>query len=363
MVIESYDIQKSSQRTFTLIQSSSTRVTRELRTIQDANTQWEEEDRVSISDRVRGMHRQLRDQSQRVLAERTSAPPITRKRRNDWTPTNPTELRLKMLELMLEMLTGKKNLLRKQLPQESETNMRNLDFWGFNGGQNGANRGPTHIVERWSTEHFHFEQERVSYQAQGVIRTTDGRTINVDISMFVSREFMSNMSINVETQRPIDPLVINYGGTAASLLGDRFQFDLTMDGNMDSLPVLGPGSGFLAIDRNGDGKINDGSELFGPRTGCGFTELRKYDQDGNGWIDSGDEIFSKLVVWSRDRYGNDQIFTLKELGISAIYLGDIQTEFSFKDENNQTLGIMRSTSFFINENGGAGTLSHIDLMV
>jgi hypothetical protein len=155
--------------------------------------------------------------------------------------------------------------------------------------------------------------------------------------------------------------VINYGGTAASLLGDRFEFDLTMDGTMDSLSVLGEGSGFLAIDWNGDGVINDGSQLFGPQTGCGFSELRKYDQDGNGWIDAADEIFSKLVVWSRDKYGNDTVFTLKEIG--AIFLGDIATEFSFKGDNNETLGIMRSTSFFLKECGGAGTLSHIDMMI
>jgi len=171
------------------------------------------------------------------------------------------------------------------------------------------------------------------------------------------------MGIDIETTRPIDPLVINYGGTAASLMGDRFMFDLTSDGNLDSLAVLGEGSGFLAVDWNGDGIINDGSELFGPSTGCGFSELRQYDLDGNGWIDANDEIFDKLVVWHRDKDGNDTVFTLRELGIGAIYLGDIATEFSFKDETNQTLGIMRSTSFFLKECGGAGTVSHIDMMI
>jgi len=171
------------------------------------------------------------------------------------------------------------------------------------------------------------------------------------------------MNISVETTRPIDPLVINYGGTAASLMGDRFQFDLTSDGSLDSLAVLGEGSGFLAVDWNGNGKIDDGSELFGPNTGCGFSELRKYDTDNNGWIDENDEIFDKLVVWRRDKDGNDTVYTLKELGIGAIYLGDIETEFSFKDENNGTLGVMRSTSFFVKECGGAGTVSHIDMMI
>jgi hypothetical protein len=179
----------------------------------------------------------------------------------------------------------------------------------------------------------------------------------------MSREFVSFMGISADSMLPVDPLVINYGGTAASLMGERFLFDLTMDGNMDSIAILGEGSGFLAIDRNGDGKINDGSELFGPSTGCGFSELRKYDTDGNGWIDENDEIFDKLVVWRRDINGNDIVYTLRELGIGAIFLGDITTEFSFKGETNQTLGVMRSTSFFLKQCGDAGTLSHIDLML
>jgi len=169
------------------------------------------------------------------------------------------------------------------------------------------------------------------------------------------------MNISLDTSKLLDPLVINYGGTAASLTGERFMFDLTMDGNPDSIAVLGEGSGFLAIDRNGDGIINDGSELFGPSTGCGFSELRKYDTDGNGWIDENDEIYDKLVVWKRDKDGNDIVKTLRELGIGAIFLGDISTEYSFKGENNETLGVMRTTSFFIKECGSTGTLSHIDL--
>jgi len=168
------------------------------------------------------------------------------------------------------------------------------------------------------------------------------------------------MNISTET-RLVDPIVINYGGTAASLTGEKFLFDLTMDGNLDSIAMLGDGSGFLAIDLNGDKKINDGSQLFGPSTGCGFDELRKYDTDRNGWIDANDEIFDKLVVWKRDKDGNDIVYTLKELGIGAIFLGDISTEFSFKGDNNETIGVMRSTSFFIKECGSTGTLSHVDL--
>jgi len=281
-------------------------------------------------------------------------------------PTSPQELRSTLAKLIYEMLTGRFSKLRHNThPQLENTNEgHGHDFSGLFFGAMGMN-SLQRVQGAFGAqfESFQFESETVSYQASGVVHTADGRTITVDINMHMSRQFMSFMSINGNASLPVDPLVINYGGTAASLMGERFLFDLTSDGNLDSLAVLGEGSGFLAIDRNGDGIINDGSELFGPATGCGFSELRKYDTDGNGWIDENDEIFDKLVVWRRDKDGNDIVYTLRELGIGAIFLGDISTEFSFKGENNETLGMMRSTSFFIKQCGGSGTLSHVDMVL
>ena len=361
MIIESYDVQTSSQRTFVSAQSTTMRATREIREAPESVSVpaagREAEDSVSISDRFKDMHKKMKDSSLRRLAEGAQASEINKT--GTKIPSSPEELKMRLIELMLEMMTGKKSSI-KPLKQDGNAEARNtLDLSGFGGG----NPVRAQIVDGWNLEHFQYESERVSYQAQGVVRTADGRTINVDINMFMSRQFVSYMNINIEVSRPVDPLVINYGGTAASLLGERFQFDLTMDGTMDNLAVLSEGSGFLAIDWEGNGIIKDGSQLFGPSSGCGFSELRKHDTDGNGWIDANDEIFSKLVVWSRDADGNDKVFTLKELGIGAIFLGDIETEFSFKDESNQTLGIMRSTSFFLKECGSGGTVSHIDLMV
>ena len=358
MVIESYDVKTSAQRTFLKVESSTIRATRTVRAVPTGQNESEAEDRVSISAQVKDMYKQMKQESNRRLAEHTSAAAVAKTKKGSRTPATPEELKLRLLELMLEMMTGKKTRAQKRHLAENEVR-RNLDLSGFTGGE----AGRTQVVEGWNIERFYYESERLSYQAQGVVKTADGKTINLDINMFMSRQFVSYMNINIEIQKPVDPLVINYGGTAASLLGESFLFDLTMDGELDKLAVLGQGSGFLALDKNGDGIINDGSELFGPSTGCGFSELRQYDLDGNGWIDEADEVFSKLVVWSRDKDGNDQIFTLKELGIGAIFLGNIDTEFSFKDESNQTLGVMRSTSFFLNENGGAGTVSHIDLML
>ena len=85
---------------------------------------------------------------------------------------------------------------------------------------------------------------------------------------------------------------------------------------------------FLLLDRNEDGKINDGSELFGTKSGDGFRDLSEYDEDRNGWIDENDSVFSKLKVWTKDSEGNDKLLNLKQADVGAIYLGNIDTEFS-----------------------------------
>ena len=308
-----------------------------------------------------------RDEALHRMGRLSSAPHLSKGKYHKIAKT-PQELRARMMQAFYELLTGMSFKLKPPAQNEHINEGRGLgafnfigDFFGVGGipGISFADR--LQGLNGVSAVHFQYESETVSYQAQGIVKTADGREISVDINMHMSREFVSYMNISTNTSALVDPIVINYGGTAASLLGEKFTFDLTMDGNLDSLSVLGEGSGFLAIDWNGNGQIDDGSELFGPSTGCGFTELRKYDTDGNGWIDENDEIFDKLVVWRRDQNGNDTVYTLRELDIGAIFLGDIKTEYSFKGDNNETLGVMRSTSFFIKECGGTGTLSHIDL--
>ena len=82
-----------------------------------------------------------------------------------------------------------------------------------------------------------------------------------------------------------DPLVINLDGNIAELSDQTFLFDLDGDGEMDEISELSAKSGFLALDKNGDGTINDGTELFGTRSGNGFQDLSAYDTDHNGFID------------------------------------------------------------------------------
>ena len=118
----------------------------------------------------------------------------------------------------------------------------------------------------------------------------------------------------------------------------------------------------LALDGNGDGKINDGSELFGPTSGNAFTELAGFDADGNGWIDEADAVFAALKIWSIGEDGSERLISLKDGGIGAICLKNVRTEFSLKDAvSNATDAVIRSTGLFLFEDGTAGTVQQLDL--
>lgn len=207
------------------------------------------------------------------------------------------------------------------------------------------------------------EREETSFSATGTVKTADGREISIGLQVEMSRSFAAYYEENymqIQT-RMCDPLVINLEGNAAELEDQTFFFDIDGDGEKDQISVLGRGSGYLALDRNGDGTINDGSELFGSRSGDGFADLASYDSDGNGWIDEGDEIWKRLLIWMKDEEGRDQCFRLSEKGVGAICLANAVTDFSVNGAGNTVNGRIRKTGIFLYENGAAGTLQHLDV--
>lgn len=203
-------------------------------------------------------------------------------------------------------------------------------------------------------------EEHTAFQSTGAVVTADGRTLNFGISLEMSRSF-ERAFVNVGQEALYtDPLVINMDTDAASLSDVSFYFDLDCDGKEEKLPMLDGASGFLALDKNGDGKINDGSELFGAKTGDGFAELAQYDEDGNGWIDENDAIFSRLKVWSRCGNGESKLLSLKEADVGAIYLGRSDTRFGLTDSGGTEKAVIRSTGFYLRESGSTGTVQHVD---
>ena len=224
----------------------------------------------------------------------------------------------------------------------------------------------TTTVVSASYSETYIEQEQTSFQTTGSVVTADGRTISFNLELEMSRRFQATYEESYETlyQRVnvCDPLVINLDGDVASVSDQKFLFDIDADGVLDTISELNAGSGYLAIDKNRDGTINDGSELFGPESGNGFADLAQYDDDGNGWIDEGDAIWDKLLIWTKDENGKDRLYHVSEKGVGAICLQNQSTNFSLNSlRNNQTNGIIRSTGIFLYENGNVGTMQHVDM--
>lgn len=220
-------------------------------------------------------------------------------------------------------------------------------------------------VLSFSAEEYYTEQENTLFSSVGTVRTADGREINFNVDLSMSRSFTQayQQELNLAAlQQTCDPLVINFDTDTASLSDQKFKFDVDADGQEDNISMLGAGSGYLALDKNGDGIINDGSELFGPQSGNGFQDLAAYDEDGNGWIDENDSIWSKLKIWCKNPDGSDSLYTLGDKGVGAICLQNTATDFSLKGNNNQDNGYIRSTGIFLYENGNVGTVQHLDLV-
>ena len=252
--------------------------------------------------------------------------------------------KLNLLRMAIEMLTGKKIEL-------SDVEIRDPK----------ESSGGGSIYQR---DTAYTETEMSDFSAQGSVRTADGREINFQLSMSMYRAYHSEEHFEVRTGVALkDPLVLNFQGNAAELSDITFRFDLDTDGHEDNMRALKPGSGFLVFDRNNDGQVNDGRELFGATSGDGFRELALLDDDHNGWIDENDSAWNALYVWTKGANGQDNLLSLKEANVGAIALTHANTPFSLKDANNNLLGQIRSTGVFLKENGGVGTVQKIDIAV
>lgn len=230
--------------------------------------------------------------------------------------------------------------------------------------------GEESLTPMWEMETLHYEtetyfsaQQSASFQTTGQVVTADGRTIEFNMNVHMSSRFEAYYKESYDLQQAVnlcDPLVINLDSSPATVSDQTFYFDLDADGVEENIHKLGSGSGYLAFDKNNDGKINDGSELFGTASGDGFADLAKYDEDRNGWIDENDAIWKYLKVWVQTENG-PQLYSLGEKGVGAICLNKVPTYYTQYGRDGAVDAVVRSTGMFLYEDGRAGSVQHLDL--
>ena len=206
------------------------------------------------------------------------------------------------------------------------------------------------------------ESEQTRFSAKGIVNTQDGNEIDFLFEMEMARSFLREESFAwTETGVTlIDPLIVNAGVTTPQFSGVVFSFDLDLDGNLEDIQAPAWGTGFLALDKNKDGVINDGGELFGPSTGDGFGELAAYDLDKNFWIDENDAVFDELSLLGLDGNGEMHLTRIKDAGMGAIYLAGVDTAFDLKNKDNELLAKIKRSSIALNEDGSVSSVQEAD---
>ncbi len=166
------------------------------------------------------------------------------------------------------------------------------------------------------------------------------------------QETLKAASVNVELQNTpngvlenlqsigdayITPIAIDLdgGGVSTVSIDNGVTFDFDGDGVSEATGWIAGNDGLLVLDRNGDGLISDGSELFGEhtllgdgtRSKDGFVALAELDSNADGIISELDDAWSSLAVWrdlNQDGISDEgELISVEQLGIDSISLASV----------------------------------------
>ncbi|HWP42425.1 MAG TPA: hypothetical protein VNO14_04270, partial [Blastocatellia bacterium] len=168
-----------------------------------------------------------------------------------------------------------------------------------------------------------------------------------------------------------NPIIINFSGNLRlTSPSDGVAFDIRGNGTRIQLSWTRAGSddSFLALDRNGNGTIDNGGELFGNHTRLGngrkahngFEALAWYDLpanggNGNAVIDAGDSIYSSLKVWQdMNHNGTSEPNELRTLSAAGIEKIEIEYRYSMKQDKHGNEFRYRAKVFRTGENDSWG---------
>ena len=205
----------------------------------------------------------------------------------------------------------------------------------------------------------------VGYGVAGMMGSWLGQGLE---NFFASLDDLALLDASIEV---IDPLVLDLNGDGLHTLSleEGVYYDYLSDGFDRKTGWLSEEDGFLVYDKNQNGIVDNGSELFGNTAqkedgsyyGTGLEMLKAMDSNQDGVIDSKDDIWSQLAVW-QDK--NSDGISQKEEMLSMDSLGI--TQFSLESENIQQTDngnmIVAQTEYMTGD-GESHTLGEIDFAI
>lgn len=272
---------------------------------------------------------------------------------------------ISIMKMILERLTGEPIDLfsSEELSQRAASQARN-GVVDPSGNPQVPVEGDAAAPNQWiQVTNYQYEKQSNQLEFSGTIEQEDGTSTSFSLNVGFSQEYEKISTEVIQQGQLKDPLVISFSSKPVSLSDEKMQFDIDADGQQDSIAQLKAGFGFLALDKNGDNQINDGTELFGALSGNGFADLAQYDDDQNGYIDENDEIFDKLQIWVKNE-NEDKLVSLKEAGIGAIATENVDSPMNIRDSNGEErLGVIQKSGYYLNEDGKAGLIQQLDFVV
>ncbi|MDO4693620.1 MAG: calcium-binding protein [Eikenella sp.] len=172
--------------------------------------------------------------------------------------------------------------------------------------------------------------------------------------------------------RTYDPLALDLDGDGLETVGTRrfsgSLFDHNRDGIRTATGWVAADDGFLVYDRNGNGFIDDGGELFGDNTlladgsraAHGYAALAELDGNGDGKVDAADKDFSSLRVWrdlNQDGISQSgELFALAEVGVQAPNLTHTSPNTNLGNGN-----FLAQAGSYIRTDGSTAQMGDLDL--
>jgi hypothetical protein len=261
---------------------------------------------------------------------------------------------IRLLEKMVETFTGRKIKIR---PHHFDRAQR---VQGRSGAQSLRKRRTARTGRRGGSD---TTRPRPTYERQasitvdGTVKTGDGKEIGFSLNTrcrgSCTRSHPSTPHWNAQV---VDPCESASTGAPRSL---RTPSSPSIWMRRDAGDHLLPRSGnrLPRARRGGHRTVADGSQLFGPSTGNGFSELSALDSDGNGWIDENDAAFDDLRIWTKDAAGNDVLSTLLERNVGAICLGNVEASFDLLGPGNAENGELARLGVWLEEDGGGAGIA------